>query len=648
MLENDLSESAAPTRRDGVIVSDGTPVTDGQMEQSYFLDAVEEVVRSAVDRELAPKGLSTDSCPYMASSFRRYRSSTPDHVETIARRYAGAGTAGASELIAAIAARATRAARAWAEGQRLDEISAEFGLAAGASGEAVAGFGGIDRNTSELAGLVSGLGTGRPLPSESREAMEEAFGSSFDSVRLHDGSTAQRAADRARSPALTIGEHVAIDPSPPPQGVVARSVMLAHELAHVVQFRAGASATPSNARSHADAERGANDAVVRAAAVLRGDEPPGSAGRGLGRVRSLELQRCDSCGSSSTNSKSGSSTAAPDRFTDVAAAVRAAPDPTSREAALKAGITASTARADSLRSSAGKSSSPFATIRSRITSETGVGRPGSTYPHLDPNPLHGVENSRVEQAYRAWAENPTSSAPPWVLLALWVKEGLTKNFTKEEREGSNVDGNTVKSADSAADARAIWRSHYYYWHMGADHYTRYTASSGSDNVVSTAAGSGAAHDSAFTSTVAAQVSAKRLPRDLSSEINAELTVVDNGSGNYTVTPSNRFFSLSLMLVDAYWRENRESVTANATVPTGTTEGDIDQLTYMRWNMGSTKFGSFLSRDMSGNADPGGSVPPLPTWAFHRQVRKEEWGEPRSNAIRFQYASEAYHLIYEGW
>ena len=77
-----------------------------------------------------------------------------------------------------------------------------------------------------------------------------------------------------------------------------------------------------------------------------------------------------------------------------------------------------------------------------------------------------------------------------------------------------------------------------------------------------------------------------------------------------------------------WRENRESVTANSAVPTGTDAGDIDQLTYMRWNMGSTRFASFLFlRDMSGNADPSGAVPPLPTWAFHREVRQEEWDSP---------------------
>ena len=150
MLENDLFESAATTRRDGVIVSDGTPTTAGQMEQSTSsTPSRKSYVRRWIGNS-PPKGCLADSCPYMASSFRRYRSSTPDHVEKIARRYAGVETAGASELIAAIAARATRAARAWAEGQRLDEISAEFGLAAGASVEAVAGFEGIDRNTPRV------------------------------------------------------------------------------------------------------------------------------------------------------------------------------------------------------------------------------------------------------------------------------------------------------------------------------------------------------------------------------------------------------------------------------------------------------------------------------------------------------------------
>ena len=100
----------------------------------------------------------------------------------------------------------------------------------------------------------------------------------------------------------------------------------------------------------------------------------------------------------------------PNRFNDVAAAMRAAPDSAARKAALAAGITASTGRADSLRSSASSSKSPFAALRTRITNETGVGRSGSTFSHLDQNPLHGVDNSRVEQAYRTWAESHLSAS----------------------------------------------------------------------------------------------------------------------------------------------------------------------------------------------------------------------------------------------
>jgi hypothetical protein len=52
-----------------------------------------------------------------------------------------------------------------------------------------------------------------------------------------------------------------------------------------------------------------------------------------------------------------------------------------------------------------------------------------------------------------------------------------------------------------------------------------------------------------------QVGAGRLARNISGEINAQLTVTPAGSGRFLVTSSNQFFTLSLLLAGAYYREN---------------------------------------------------------------------------------------------
>ncbi|HET8927444.1 MAG TPA: DUF4157 domain-containing protein [Microbacterium sp.] len=81
---------------------------------------------------------------------------------------------------------------------------------------------------------------GRPLDAGLRHSMEARFGCDFSSVRLHDDPQAARAASGVDAAAFTVGEHIVfgdgrLDPSHP-EG----RHLLAHELAHVVQQRAGA------------------------------------------------------------------------------------------------------------------------------------------------------------------------------------------------------------------------------------------------------------------------------------------------------------------------------------------------------------------------------------------------------------------------
>jgi hypothetical protein len=44
----------------------------------------------------------------------------------------------------------------------------------------------------------------------------------------------------------------------------------------------------------------------------------------------------------------------------------------------------------------------------------------------------------------------------------------------------------------------------------------------------------------------------------------------------------------------------------------------------------------------------GTQPLLAQWAFERRVVTSEYGEPRSNAIRFRFYVEAYRLVFEGF
>lgn len=333
-------------------------------------------------------------------------------------------------------------------------------------------------------------------------------------------------------------------------------------------------------------------------------------------------------------------TAIDGRFTSVRAATLATTNPAVRQAALAAGIAFANTTATEVRNKAAQPTSLTSRTRARIVLETGVGRPGSDFPHLDVNPLFGrVTNARFEQAYRTWAENPARSVEPWIIMALWAKEGLTTPPVPPQVAGT-----------SAADARSIWRSRAFFVNMGTDHFLNVTGVTGQDNVMSSAPGSGAAHDVAFRAAVAAQVKAGRLPRDISGEIDAALSVAADPSvtGRFAVTPTDRFFVLSLMLMDAFWRENREAVLAEPKVIAMAPSAiDLEGLTYMRWNMRRSSWTALLKRDMKQNTDPDGTVPSLATWAFHREVKKLQFGQSRANAIRMTYTIPVFRSVYEG-
>jgi hypothetical protein len=80
---------------------------------------------------------------------------------------------------------------------------------------------------------------GRPLPSALRAYFEPRFGRDLSGVRIHDDPQAQAAAASVQAHAFTLGRDIAFAAGQYAPGSVAGLRLLAHELAHVAQQRAG-------------------------------------------------------------------------------------------------------------------------------------------------------------------------------------------------------------------------------------------------------------------------------------------------------------------------------------------------------------------------------------------------------------------------
>ena len=84
-------------------------------------------------------------------------------------------------------------------------------------------------------------GSGAPLPDETRQRMEAGFGADFSDVRTHVGSEAPSIG----AVAYTRGSNIHFAPGSYKPSSSAGQKLLAHELTHVVQQRAGRVPVPS-------------------------------------------------------------------------------------------------------------------------------------------------------------------------------------------------------------------------------------------------------------------------------------------------------------------------------------------------------------------------------------------------------------------
>jgi hypothetical protein len=79
----------------------------------------------------------------------------------------------------------------------------------------------------------------RPLDASTRAFMEPRFGRDFSDVRVHSGSVASASAQAIGARAYTVGSHIVMGPGARGFDSIEGRKLLAHELTHVVQQRAG-------------------------------------------------------------------------------------------------------------------------------------------------------------------------------------------------------------------------------------------------------------------------------------------------------------------------------------------------------------------------------------------------------------------------
>lgn len=122
---------------------------------------------------------------------------------------------------------------------------------------------------------VVGSGTGSPLESGTRTLMEERLGSDFTDVRIHTGAQADESARSINALAYTVGSDVVFSSGHYAPDTPTGQRVLAHELTHVVQQKAGpveGTPAPGGIRLSDPSDR-FEQAAERAATEARGAPP---------------------------------------------------------------------------------------------------------------------------------------------------------------------------------------------------------------------------------------------------------------------------------------------------------------------------------------------------------------------------------------
>jgi hypothetical protein len=309
--------TAQPASAGLIVEDDAREIASGQMRKSQFLDELKSAVCSAADAELAAVGRSAQGCPYIENWINHYRSKDSRYVERALHKYApeAAGITSARDYIPIVSNRIQRSVSVWARTGQItgvpDELAGQIprgglpaalgGLISGigsAVGGLVSGMGtsvssvasGLGKAVSSIGSLFfkareggakeadaeeirSRLGPGQPLDSGVKQRMESAFGHSFSRVRVHNDAGAGQLSEGLNAKAFTVGEHIAFGAGEYRPATIAGDVLIAHELAHVVQQSTAAPQEDAQRMGTAYRERLEQDAdqsAVRAAANLWG------------------------------------------------------------------------------------------------------------------------------------------------------------------------------------------------------------------------------------------------------------------------------------------------------------------------------------------------------------------------------------------
>ncbi len=250
----DPGASPRPRAPFGILVEDGLPVGPGQVGRSAFLATLTESVTRAAEEELAPFGRTTRDCPYLAHWLAFYRQRPAEAIERAIERYARPGRTDAASLTDAVVARVRAAAREWGRSGNITQVPlgvAWLGTTDGVgepspSLQAMAPAA-VPSASGEAGAVLARLGPGRPLDLGVRTPLERGFGQSFADVRIHTDRAADEVTRGYSAWALTVGRDVAFGAGQFRPGTIEGDLLLAHELAHVVQQR-GASRPPAPKR----------------------------------------------------------------------------------------------------------------------------------------------------------------------------------------------------------------------------------------------------------------------------------------------------------------------------------------------------------------------------------------------------------------
>lgn len=243
------------------------------VSRAEFLDELRRAVLLAADTELAGTDWTAEGCPWIEYWLSYYGTRSAEHIEAAMRRFAPAANRAvtADEYIAPAITRVREAIRTWRQ-----------------TGAIRVPFDGIEGSNLGADGIRAELGESRPLDSQVRTRMEQGFGQPIPTARVHTGPAAVRYAREHDARAVTIGTSIGFAESQFRPGTTRGDLLIAHELAHVVQQSSASRFAPhSDARSdeaHADVAAATAVARIGGGKQLRPLLP---------RTSGLALRRCD-------------------------------------------------------------------------------------------------------------------------------------------------------------------------------------------------------------------------------------------------------------------------------------------------------------------------------------------------------------------